>query len=246
MSLFQLEDDVRAFILDSYVPAVRDATVDVKLDLKSKAELLKVFAGTMVKLLYAFVWQEEIFQYKLVYNMEWNVLGALLTPAVNSLANRLTGFLHSDETIQKSEAVYPGQDFCKVKHTAPHAKWHEISANGLMDLAYMADRVKAAIEAGKHQVEAEEPGIPISMVEDWAQELAKEPLTEASAASAAFVPTVRQIVGAMDGCSGAADGQVTAADVACFVATIDSREGFVTDLFRAISGNMVEQQTLIV
>jgi len=70
MSLFQLEEDVQSFILEEYVPTIRAATSDVHLTMDEKSTLLTKFAGTLVKLLYAFVWQEEIFQYKLVYNME--------------------------------------------------------------------------------------------------------------------------------------------------------------------------------
>ena len=67
--------------------------------------------GTLIKLLYAFMWQEGIFKYGVLYEPAWNVFGALLIPAVNSLSNKLTGFDHPDASIQASDAIYPGQEY---------------------------------------------------------------------------------------------------------------------------------------
>jgi hypothetical protein len=245
MSAFGLEPDVRAFIEDKYLPTIREATADVHLTLSEKAALLPKFAGTIMKLLWAFVWQEEIFPYKFLYNTEWNLLGALLIPAVNRLGNRLTGFLHPDDSIQQGESVYPGQSSCKLKHTAPHAKWHEASANGLMDLGYLSDHVKAVIDSahGRPAQMEGDASIPVEVVQAWAAEVAALPVTESSDANAALVTVVGRMVDEVDACAGVADGEISASDLACYVEGISNREDFVNHLFESISDAMPAAQS---
>ena len=58
--------------------------------------------STAVKLLYAFVWQEEYLnpQPPFVLDPEANVLGAELIPIVNSFANRLNNFMYYEQNFQ--------------------------------------------------------------------------------------------------------------------------------------------------
>jgi hypothetical protein len=251
MSLFQLSDAVKTFILTKYIPSIRAATADVHLTLQEKAALMPKFAGTVLKLLWAFTWQECTFIYKQVYNAEWNVFGALLIPSVNRLANKLTGFAHPDDSIQRGESIYPGQDWCKLKHTAPHAKWHEISANGLMDLGYLADDVKVVVEKAVGRKASQTPSdgseapsdgsevvFGTEVVKAWAAEVQASPWSEASVVSQAFARTVDSIVGHMDACSsGTADGAVTMRDLTCYLTSIDSGTGFVGMLYTNVSSH---------
>ena len=48
---------------------------------------------------------------------------------------------------QVSKNIYPGDNFCRVNQS--HSKWHEESANGLLDLVYAADQMKALIKAAQ-------------------------------------------------------------------------------------------------
>ena len=59
------------------------------------------------------------------------------------MANLLTGFVHTDKDAQSCTNVYPGDSRCRVQQ--PHSKWHEESANGLTDLAFLADALHAAM-----------------------------------------------------------------------------------------------------
>lgn len=76
-----------------------------------------------------------------IYGVATNDLGAALMPMVNKVANLLTGFAHADADQQRCERVYAADDRCRKLDVAPHAKWHESSANGLLDLALLADDV---------------------------------------------------------------------------------------------------------
>eukprot|EP00811_Abedinium_folium_P028354 NODE_4383_length_1898_cov_5.438171.p1 GENE.NODE_4383_length_1898_cov_5.438171~~NODE_4383_length_1898_cov_5.438171.p1 ORF type:complete len:486 (-),score=119.10 NODE_4383_length_1898_cov_5.438171:274-1731(-) len=244
IGLFGLDDSVKAFILTEYVPTVRASMAAVQLTSAEKAALVPKFAGTLMKLFWAFTWQEATFHYPLLYNAEWNVIGALVTPSVNSLANRLTGFTHPDATIQEGESIYPGQEWCRVKHTAPHAKWHEISANGLMDLGYFADHIKAVIDAAgrrqepRAQTDGSDLFVSSDVISDWALELQAQAWSEGYIVRQAFARVVKQISAEMDACSsGAVDGAITWSELVCYLTGIDSGASFVAKIFEGVSSH---------
>jgi hypothetical protein len=63
-----------------------------------------------------------------------------MTPYVYSLADHLSGFYEKDLAVNTLAAnMFPGAKFCRID--SPHALWHEVSANGLMNFAYLADHV---------------------------------------------------------------------------------------------------------
>lgn len=65
------------------------------------------------------------------------MLGSVVTPFVNALSNVITGFNRSGSpNLQFSRNAYPGDNRCNRRH--PHSKWHEIAANGLVDVALTA------------------------------------------------------------------------------------------------------------
>jgi len=199
----------------------------------------------VLKLLWAFTWQEGIFKYPFLYNAEWNVFGALLIPSVNHLANRLTGFHHADASYQESEAVYPGHEWCRVKHTAPHSKWHECAANGLMDLGYLADYFGEVVKAALSRPSRQEPRaqtdgfdifISSSVVDEWAAEMQSKAWSEEFVVTQAFVRVVKNIVADMDRCgSGLVDGEVTGNELTCYLTGIKSGASFVGKLYKDIS-----------
>ena len=60
-----------------------------------------------------------------------------MQPLVSLLADSLTWFEQSDPRVTFSYSVYPGQSKCKYEQ--PHSIWHEMSANGLLDIIYLAN-----------------------------------------------------------------------------------------------------------
>lgn len=64
-------------------------------------------------------------------------VGAFLVPFVNDIADGLTGFKQTDSNVNESFGVYPGHEFCKRDQA--HSLWHEVAANGLVDLIYLCD-----------------------------------------------------------------------------------------------------------
>jgi hypothetical protein len=75
------------------------------------------------------------------------VLGSAVTPLVNALSNAVTGFNRSRGlNLQLSQNAYPGDIRCNRRQ--PHSKWHEIAANGLVDVAFAANSVNRLLAGG--------------------------------------------------------------------------------------------------
>jgi len=231
-----LPPDVKTFLSDTYLHNIRGA-IDFQLTLQEKEAMVPVMLGTVLKLLWAFVWQEQTFVYSFQFNATWNVIGNLVTPSVFALGNKLTKFQHDDLDYQKGKDIYPGQSYCNVKAAAPHAKWHEISATGLMDLAFMSDYVRGAIDIAQartspsYATSADEMFVRTDVFESWAAEVAADDW-----ANKGFVAVVKDMVTEADSCgSGAADGIITWAEVACFLRGIDSYASFFQRMFDGVS-----------
>ena len=141
MNIFPITEDVKDFLINHYVPEIRGVTADVKLGILEKIGLgLKVF-GVLAKLLFSFLWQEWVINLPFFREPWVNVIGAYVMPYFNSFVNSITGYHHSDANLQENYDVYPGDFWCRKQQ--PHAKWHEESANGLLDLVFLADDLYA-------------------------------------------------------------------------------------------------------
>lgn len=239
-----LSPEVAKFITETYVENIRGATTDFQLTIQEKEALVPVFLGTVMKLLWAFVWQEQTFVYKFEFNAEWNLAGNLVTPSVFKLANKLTKFPHDDLDYQEGSDIYPGSSYCNVKASAPHAKWHMISATGLMDLAFMSDAVRTTIDVAQargspsYETSEDEVFITTDIFDEWAAEFASEPQSEAKLARQGFAAVVKEMVHEADSCgSGSADGTITWKELTCFITGIDSSTNFMKRLFNAISAH---------
>ena len=56
--------------------------------------------SAVIKLLYAFLWQESTFDFPLLLNPAVNAIGAELIPSVNAFANRLNDFTFYEQNFQ--------------------------------------------------------------------------------------------------------------------------------------------------
>merc|ERR1711971_415681 len=137
---FSLPEDIKLFLEEHYLPEIRLATQDVHVGILEKAQLELDFLATLIKLIYAFLWQEyALTSADIFLDPEVNVLGANAMSSVNALANYLNSFPVLSEPLQSGYGVYPGDTWCQPQE--PHSKWHTESANGLMDLMMLADSV---------------------------------------------------------------------------------------------------------
>lgn len=135
-----------AFLADVYSPRFRNKTVDVRarLSFGDRFSLGLKGVGTLGKLMYAFLWQEEIIPGPWLRDKDLNRLGGEAMPIFNMLCNAMNGFPHADKDVQAGRNVYPGDKACRVG-MSPHTKWHEEAGNGLLDLMFLAEEVDRVI-----------------------------------------------------------------------------------------------------
>ena len=99
--------------------------------------------GVLLKLVYAFLFQEEFIPLDFLKTPLAINVGGFLIPVINGIADTMTGLNQSDKNVNWSQDVYPGQSHCK--HDQGHSIWHEVSANGLLDLLFMCDYVNSLV-----------------------------------------------------------------------------------------------------
>jgi hypothetical protein len=153
-SAFNLPEEYVEFMEQSYIPTLQKATNEKQISLNSveKTTLAFKMTGVMVKLFYAFLWQEWVFTFgpegDLMYRPRVNELGAYLMPGVNTLANMLTGYVHTEPNVQDCVDVYPADARCRVEES--HSKWHEEGGNGLLDLMFISDDIFSVTSNAMH------------------------------------------------------------------------------------------------
>jgi len=101
----------------------------------------------LIKLIFAFLYQEKYVKIPGFKSPIVIQIGGHMTSVVNFIADVFTMFPQTDQEVNKSEHVYPGQSTCKYQQG--HSIWHEMSANGLLDLVYLCDYIHALTKAHK-------------------------------------------------------------------------------------------------
>ena len=129
------------FLREHYLPTFRNATKHVELSFAHKLQVVRVGIGAWIKFMYAVLWQEELLKWHYELISAINKLGANLMPAVNKLADALTGFNDAEPVVRDGGEVYPGASWCRASE--PHALWHELCANGFYDVLHLSDYLAA-------------------------------------------------------------------------------------------------------
>ena len=62
----------------------------------------------IMKIAYAFLWQENFIKLTPLYNPIANGFGAMLMPYLNELSAKISGVPQTDEAVNKAVNVYPG------------------------------------------------------------------------------------------------------------------------------------------
>jgi len=138
-----LGDDADSeFLLNYYLPELN--TVVVGASGVHVVDVLTRGVGVIIKLLYAFSFQEKVIPWEFFKKPFVIKLGGHNIKNVNEIADALTGFEQSDWNTIHSKDLYPGQDTCKYQQG--HSIWHEVAANGLLDLVFLCDYVNKQIK----------------------------------------------------------------------------------------------------
>ena len=137
--LIPKKETAEFFVLD-FLPELKAATSSIVLSFSAKKDIASKFTGMLMKIMYAFVWQEHMIPLPNLYKHSLSLkLGAWFLPHWNSLSSKLSGFPQTDPAVNAAKAVYPGDGYCQGY--SPHAIWHEESASGLLEIVFLADAV---------------------------------------------------------------------------------------------------------
>ena len=128
-----------AFIVNTYMPELEKAAGHFNLSFTKSIDLLGKFGAVLIKILYAFLWQEEFIPTSFLWSKPIISMGVAFAPTVYAFADKLSGFYENDEELNKMGKVFPGDKQCRVE--SPHALWHEVSANALINFAYLANHI---------------------------------------------------------------------------------------------------------
>ena len=135
--LLGVPEEEKEFFLLTYLPELEAITDLHPLTTLEKAELLENTAGTVMKLLFAFLWQEDTIDLNgLNETPQANEAGAAFLPVFNKFANNLTLWDLNVQDVQLGGG-YPGSVGCN--NLIPHAKWHLQTAASLSDMARLVD-----------------------------------------------------------------------------------------------------------
>ena len=142
---FGLPDEYLEFITNSYLPEMRNATADIKLTLVQRTQFIKNMLATTIKLLYSFLWQEQVLTSNSMFlDPSVNEKGWEMLPLVNQFANTYNTFEYYDLDYQNGINIYPGEEWCNPVFA--HAKWHLESSLGLLDLVYLGDEMLGILD----------------------------------------------------------------------------------------------------
>ena len=145
VDLFGLPDELRTFIEESHLPEVRAVLEPIDIPVSDRLRIFKKSLTPIIKLVYAFIWQEQAFPFgDVIYTTPVNAGGFAKMPAVHKTANKFAKFKYYNLPLQAALGVYPGEKRCG--ETNPHSKWHVGSAAGVLDLFYLADEIYGVLE----------------------------------------------------------------------------------------------------
>jgi len=138
------DEGTKEFILDHYLPEIQNATAHMlPLSEEEKSKLTGNVIGTLLKLGYAFLWQEQAVPLEILLKPKINEIGTMLLPTVNEFATGLTTFEHSSPDFQHGINFFPGQGWCNPVNS--HSKWHLETGIALPDLAFLFDEIHRLI-----------------------------------------------------------------------------------------------------
>jgi len=141
LDLLGVSEEDHHFLQIDFLPAIRNASSHHYLGLRDRLELGRNTFATALKLLYAFVWQEDVIDFGGAnLTPEANAAGAAALPYINEFANMETSWSLHLQDVQVGEG-YPGWQVCNP--IIPHAKWHVQTAAALGDVARLMDWVVA-------------------------------------------------------------------------------------------------------
>ena len=136
-----LEEKEADFIKNEYIPELKTVADQegYPIPIWRGLPLLKQIIGVLSGIVYATLFQETVIPLPCMSGPIFNTtrLGAWKTPMVNFVLELFTGNTNPIQNAYNGEEEYPGAKFCN--RDSPHALWHQLSADALVDLFVAVD-----------------------------------------------------------------------------------------------------------
>jgi len=159
--LFEYPDDDKAFLMDEFMPRIRRDTSHITLTDEQRSQLMGDFLGTMIKVGYGFVWQEQgRFRGFPITISLINQLGADLIPLINGIANNLVSFPVYDQDMEDGINTYPGWEWCNYDYA--HSKYHVEFGPGMVDSLFLADSINSITKTFKTEANDKDGQLALS------------------------------------------------------------------------------------
>lgn len=139
-----LPDRDADFPVNHYLPALAKAAEGISISFSDKIVMVRRFLGMIIKILYAFFYQEQFLTPDFLTQPFWISLGGHSIWLVNMIADTISDLPQTDVGVQFGQGVYPGDSTCRYEQG--HSIWHEMSANGLLEIVMLVDYVNYAIK----------------------------------------------------------------------------------------------------
>lgn len=144
-----LPTEDKDFLKNEYLPILGESIKDLHIPFSERAKVGGMFAGFIVKIVFAFLYQEQFVKLPGFKTDFMIALGGENIATITGIANMLTGFPQTDLDVNTSHNVYPGSKWCNV-HSS-HSIWHEASANGLLDLVFITNHINTITKKYNHR-----------------------------------------------------------------------------------------------
>ena len=91
-----LKENDGKFLLNEYLPLITEALKDVSVSFWDWVELARLFTGMMIKILYAFLWEEEDLTPEFIKDPTLISLGGYAIPIVNIISDLISDQTQTD------------------------------------------------------------------------------------------------------------------------------------------------------
>lgn len=140
-----LDEQIQKFFNEKYSPDLIPLVSKNTISIPKSIDLFISFLGMMIKVGWAFMWQEQYSPsfVKFAYSHIGLMIARAITPEINKIASRLDGVYNTEADVVFGTEIYPGARYCNTH--SPHSLWHQQSADCFFDLVMVFDKLYGLI-----------------------------------------------------------------------------------------------------
>ena len=134
------------FIKTHFLPTWRQTLPPLEtMSGQTRVRVANQFIGALLRFSFAFYWQEELFQHDGLMDPNAIHEAGEQMYRLNDIIDDISNVTFINQDFQRGIDVYPGVDECRYQQ--PHSIWHEQSALGLTDLAFLTKSIDESLRS---------------------------------------------------------------------------------------------------